>query len=235
MRASLRDNPTLAHTAPFVAWVLLLMLPGAATGWGYALLSLLAAALLAWARPWRWYGPPRLRCWPLAAGAGVLVFVVWVLPETPWIARAAPRLHDAYLTFGVDLLQLSEPAAFADTSPYAPAVAGWGLALCRLLGSAFVIAVAEEFFWRGFLARTLVRPAFETVDLGAWHPGRFLLVAVLFGLEHQRWAVGIAAGLVYGLLAVRTRDIWSAVTAHVITNLLLGLYVLRAGAYRFWG
>ena len=46
--------------------------------------------------------------------------------------------------------------------------------------------------------------------------------------------VGILAGLAYGLLLIRTRDIWAAVTAHVVTNLLLGFYVLVMGAYGFW-
>ena len=60
------------------------------------------------------------------------------------------------------------------------------------------------------------------------------MVSVCFGLEHDRWLAGIFAGLAYGLVAIRTRDIWAAVMAHVVTNLLLGLYVLAVGAYSFW-
>ena len=59
-------------------------------------------------------------------------------------------------------------------------------------------------------------------------------MGLLFGFEHQRWLVGILAGLAYLWLMLRTRDIWAAIVAHVITNFLLGLYVLAAGAYAFW-
>jgi membrane protease YdiL (CAAX protease family) len=44
----------------------------------------------------------------------------------------------------------------------------------------------------------------------------------------------MAAGAVYGLLAVRTGDIWAAALAHGLTNLALGAYVLLCGRYGFW-
>ena len=56
----------------------------------------------------------------------------------------------------------------------------------------------------------------------------------MFGLEHDRWLVGFVAGLIYGAFYVRTRDIWAVAFAHVVTNLLLGLYVLAWGEYTFW-
>lgn len=235
MTNPVRDNPAVAHALPFAAWVLLLAAPGGPSGWHYALRTVVTTALLLACRPWRWYAPPRLRVLPLAAIGGAAVFILWILPESTWFRTAFPRLHEAYLTYGLDITRWNAPAQPDDVSPYAPAVCGWPLTLVRLAGSAVVIAVAEEFFWRGFVYRALLQNAFEKADLGTWQPGRFLLVALLFGLEHQRWAAGLAAGVVYGLLAVRTRDIWSAVFAHVLTNLLLGFYVIGAGAYRFWG
>ena len=59
-------------------------------------------------------------------------------------------------------------------------------------------------------------------------------MAIAFGFEHARWFVGIIAGVAYGLLYVKTRNLWSAILAHIITNWLLGLYVLRTQAYQFW-
>ena len=108
------------------------------------------------------------------------------------------------------------------------------MALVRLLGSGLVIAAVEEFFWRGFLYRFLIAPAFTRVDPGTFAAAAFLAVAAVFGLEHDRWLAGVLAGLAYGAVFVRTRDIWAAVVAHAATNLLLGLYVLSTGAYRFW-
>jgi CAAX prenyl protease-like protein len=61
-----------------------------------------------------------------------------------------------------------------------------------------------------------------------------LTSSVLFGLEHSRWLAGVLAGLAYGLLYIRTGDLWAAVAAHITTNYLLGLYVLATGAYVFW-
>jgi CAAX prenyl protease-like protein len=121
-----------------------------------------------------------------------------------------------------------------EVSPYAPEVCGWSFTLVRLAGSAFVIALIEEYFWRGFLYRWLQGKNFLEVDLGKWHAGVFIAVCVLFGLEHQRWIAGILAGVAYGLLAIRTRDIWAAGVAHVVTNLLLGIYVLATNSYAFW-
>ena len=126
-------------------------------------------------------------------------------------------------------------AAMGGASPYAPEVCGWPLAFAKVLGSAFVIAGIEEFFWRGFLYRWLLNRNFLSVGLGVFQPAMFFACAFAFGLEHgNRWLVGSIAGVVYGLVMIRTRDIWAAAVAHMVTNLLLGLYVLAMGAYAFW-
>ncbi len=117
---------------------------------------------------------------------------------------------------------------------YAPAVCGWPLALIRLAGSAFVISVAEEFFWRGFLYRWIQNIDFLKVDPGKLAWPAFLGTAAVFGAEHTEWLAGVLCGLAYGALYVRTRDIWAVSIAHVATNLLLGLYVFATGAYQFW-
>jgi len=108
------------------------------------------------------------------------------------------------------------------------------LTLVRLAGSAFVIAIIEEFFWRGFLYRWLLGSPFLKFNLGTMHVGMFWIVALLFGLEHTRWMVGILAGVAYGYLVIRTRDIWAGCIAHITTNLLLGIYVLITRSYHFW-
>ncbi len=117
---------------------------------------------------------------------------------------------------------------------YAPSVCGWGYTLLRLAGSAFVISVIEEFFWRGFLYRWIQNVDFLDIDPGKVAWPAFLLTAAVFGAEHTEWFAGVVCGLVYGLLYVKTRDIWAACIAHATTNLLLGLYVLGTGAYQFW-
>lgn len=231
LTASARQADWPAHVIPFVAWLAMMLLPGSPSGWTYAVRAALGLVLFLALRPWRGYAPLRVFNLPLAAGIGVLVFVLWVIPETGWFSRW-PALQQAYLKYAVlPWGKMPEPVV---PPPYAPEVCGWAFSIVRLLGSAFVISFIEEFFWRGFVYRWVVKKDFREVDLGRFYRNAFLITAVLFGLEHDRWLAGLVAGLLYGALVVRTRDIWAAGIAHAITNFLLGLYVLAKGAHGFW-
>ena len=216
---------------PFAAWLVLMAAPGLPPAWNYALRTVVCLVLFMWLCPSRGYARLRIRNLPSAFLVGVAVFAVWVLPESPWMERW-PALRDLYLRWAV--LPLGTMPAPLTVFPFAPEVCGWLLALVRLAGSVLVIAPIEEFFWRGLVYRWLIGKEFTQIDLGTLRWPILLAVSVCFGLEHDRWLVGIMAGLAYGLLMIRTRDIWAAVAAHGVTNFLLGLYVLAMGAYRFW-
>jgi len=230
-----QPRPVPAHVLPFVAWVAVMALCNRPAAGCYAVRVAAGAACLVLLRPWQWYGPLRVRnVWP-ALLVGLGVFAVWIGPETRWVQTHWPRLFDAYRRFAVDLGGFGRLPAATGASPYAPGACGWPLTAVRLLGSALVIPVIEEFFWRGYAYRCLAGSDFVRVDLGRFAALPFLCVAVLFGLEHQRSLVGIAAGAAYGWLTLRTRDIWAAALAHATTNLLLGLFAITRGAYAFWG
>ena len=242
------------HAAPFLVWVGCIValsavdrfwnLPALIQPWVYAAKSVACAALFLLLRPWRIYPALRLRNALWAVAAGVTVAVLWVLPETVAFGRAFPAAQAFYhrwlILFPGAYPDYYDPALFPQLplgftgGMYDPAVCGWGLALARLTGSALVIAVIEEFFFRGFLYRWLRREAFWTIPLTRWDLATFCIVAGVFGIEHDRWFVGIAAGAIYGLLAVRTGDIWAAALAHGLTNLALGSYVLLFSRYGFW-
>ena len=217
-----------SHALPFAAWMLLMVVLGSPAAWKYAVRSAVCLALFLGLRPWRWYAGLSVRHLAESFLCGVLVFVLWVGPESAWM-NGWPVLKSLYARWA--FLPVGKVAA---ASPYAPETAGWTLAVIRLLGSAVVIAPIEEFFWRGFLYRWLLAKDFLVVSLSTFRPGLFLLVALAFGFEHDRWLAGLVAGLIYGALILRTRDIWAACVAHAITNFLLGLYVLATGAYGFW-
>ncbi|MGD9875049.1 MAG: CAAX prenyl protease-related protein [Kiritimatiellia bacterium] len=220
--------PLPAHIAPFAAWMAaMVILPE--TAWAYAVRSALTAALLLWLRPWRGYGKPAGRHFPLALAAGVAVFALWVLPESEWMRAHFPLLASWYGKIGI-----IGDKPLPEVLPYAPETAGWPLTVVHLAGSAFVIAVAEEFFWRGFIYRWLIARDFMKVDLRRLDGQMLLISSLVFGFEHDRWLAGFIAGLVYALVMIRTRDIWSACLAHITTNLLLGIFVLVTGAYAFW-
>jgi CAAX prenyl protease-like protein len=231
---------TRAHVIPFVAWIACIFLVGqlaledgsVVKAWVYAGQTVLGLALMVVLRPWQWYGAFQWRNLPLALVVGVGVFVVWVFPESAWLAERAPGLHAWYQRiFILPPWSVPDPPGI---SPYDPAVCGWGLSIMRIVGSAFVIAVAEEFFWRGWLYRWLLRENFLEADLGHWQTGMVLAVSAVFALEHMQWGVGFLAGLAYLWLMIRTRDLWAAIIAHVVTNLILGIYVIATESYNFW-
>ena len=129
---------------------------------------------------------------------------------------------------------LTQAAADAEAR-YAPAATGWPLFAVHLLGTGVAIAFAEEFFWRAYLLRAVRTPDFLDIPVGAFHAPSFLAVAAVFAAEHGSLAVpGLLAGLAYGLLFIRTRDVWAACLAHATTNLALGAYVLSTGHWEFW-
>lgn len=128
---------------------------------------------------------------------GLLVLVVWIWPEQF-------EFYRRWFVMG------EGGTASVDESEI------W-LKLVRLFGSAFVVSVAEELFFR----RWLIKFA------GFWW------MVFLFAVEHDRWLVGAFAGAMYGWLAVR-KGLLSAIIAHVTTNLALGLYVLETGNWQLW-
>ncbi len=229
------DSPVRAqwaHIIPFVAWLFAMQMLGDAAGWKYAVRSVVCAGLFLWLRPWAGYPALKVRNLPLAFAAGVAVYGAWVGLQTAWFGGRFPAIQEFYLRYAVlPWGRFPEPLT---SFPYAPEVCGWPLALARLAGSAFVIAVIEEFFWRGWLYRWMLGKDFRAVDPGRFDLWPFLLTAVVFAVEHNEWLAGLFAGLVYGWLYLKTRDIWATAVAHIITNFILGWHVLATGAYHFW-
>ena len=186
----------VALILPYAAWMALMMiLLHDAPSYAWRVAATLPLLVLSWFL----LGCPCLR-FPLrslawGAGVGVAMFFVWIAPE--------------YLGFTT-----SDAGA---GSPFDPKVCGWPLTVVRLFGSAFVIAAAEELFFRRWL-----------MDFAG-----FWWMVALFAIEHDRWAVGALAGAVYGLLALK-KGLASAIVAHVTTNLVLGLWVIWRGAWQFW-
>ncbi len=214
------DAATLAVTLPYLCWmVLLLTLPAAPAM--YALRTVCAALLLVPAFKWLWRTPrPKWGTtfyWGLLTG--LVVFLLWIAPEQyGWYQRF-------FILGGL-------PAA--DTPPlYAPSHCGWALTLTRLIGSAFIIAPAEELFFRGFLYRRLQAKDWCAVPAAHFDASAFLWTVGLFALEHNRWLVGAIAGALYGFVALR-KGLWAAILAHVVTNLVLALYVIRFELWAFW-
>ena len=159
--------------------------------------------------PWRGFG------W--AVVAGVLSLIVWIAPQA-WLGAGLRNV-------GFD------PAFFGSSgSPY------WLNVTARLLRMVVIVPLVEELFWRGFLLRFLIKDDFETVPFGTFTWKSFSIVSVAFCFEHQMadWPGALVTSVLYNLVAYRTRSLAACVVAHAVTNLGLGIYILRTGQFGFW-
>jgi CAAX prenyl protease-like protein len=83
--------------------------------------------------------------------------------------------------------------------------------------------------------RYLINPDFQKVPLGSYSSIAFWATAVLFATEHgPYWEVGLAAGLIYNLWVIRTRNLMDCIVAHSVTNALLAVYVVGFGRWEYW-
>ena len=193
-------NRCLCLIAPYAAWMALMtLLPSTAAA--YAVRTVAVAALLGVAG-WRLSGFRLALSWrdaTLGIAVGLAVFAMWILPEQfdwAWYRRWC---------------------IVGEGGTQAVAESGAALIALRLVGSAFVISVAEELFFRKWLIGFA----------GFWG------MVGLFAIEHDRWLVGALCGIIYGTLYLQ-RGLGAAIVAHATTNLVLGLWVLRSGQWQFW-
>lgn len=230
LRKTFAGSPAAARVAPFLIFLLLTCLQGrfgpASAYWFYLAKTLAGVWLILEMRPvvaeLRWAFSVE------AVAAGVLVCVMWVGVNSGWTTQSGlwPRLGLAH-------------------SPAPPAVVwnpeaqfGPGLAACfivvRLLGSALVVPPIEEAFYRSFLYRYLADQNFLNIPLNRFLPRPFLATALIFGVSHNEWLAGILCGMAYQWLVLRKNRLGDAMTAHAITNFLLGLWVVWRHAWNFW-
>jgi CAAX prenyl protease-like protein len=107
--------------------------------------------------------------------------------------------------------------------------------MIRAAGSTLLVPIIEELFWRGWLMRWLIDRDFQRIPLGTYLPSAFWLTAALFASEHgPYWEVGLMAGVAYNWWMVHTRSLADCILAHAVTNGALAIYVVNAGAWRYW-
>lgn len=132
------------------------------------------------------------------------------------------------------LLGTSSPPRGFDPSLFGDGQLRITLILIRLCGAVLVVPIMEELFWRSFFVRYIADGNFHQIPIGHFTWVSFIVTAVLFGVEHHYILAGIAAGILYNFLLYRSRSIAHCVVAHAVTNLALGIYVLKTGEWRFW-
>jgi len=130
--------------------------------------------------------------------------------------------------------EVIEEGEHAGLHEYDPRVTGWFAFWVHMFGTTVIIAIIEEFFYRGFLYRWMQGSPFYKLDAGKLHWPMLWLISLFFSVSHFEVGAAIICGLAYGLLYIKTRDIWAPIIAHGTTNFVLGLYVIKYNAYQFW-
>lgn len=151
-----------------------------------------------------------------------------------WIAICHLEWDQAIATLLPSWLRPEPRVGFDPFTEIADSTARWLFIACRLAGLALLVPVVEELFWRGFLARWLRAPDWQKQPIGRFTLFSFAGVTLLFTLAHPEWlAAAVYCVLLNGLL-MWTRDLWSCVVAHGVSNLALGIYILATGSWELW-
>lgn len=220
LRRKFETSPEYARVLPFGVFVALTFGQGSlgpsSAYWVYLLKTLVGAWLIWESRPFvqemRW-----ALSWE-AVVVGVVICAAWI---------------------GLDELypRLSKPEALWNPAQQfgAGSMQAWFYIAVRIAGSSLVVPPLEEVFYRSFLYRYFVKINFLSMPLGQFHGLSFVVTSAVFGLMHpDRWLAGILCGLAYQALVIRKNRLGDAMTAHAITNFLLGLWVVWKGAWSFW-
>jgi CAAX prenyl protease-like protein len=231
--ADVRKSPVLSRVVPFGVFLFLTAAQGwfgeSGRYWIYLLKTVVAAWML-WElrdvlvemRPaWSWE----------AVVIGILIFVLWV-----GLDRFYPGQDELLYRLGVGANPADKPAT--PWNPFATfgeaGYLGWFFVVVRIAGSSLVVPPLEEVLYRSFLYRYLISPEFQKIPLNRFHPMALGITALVFGFAHQEWLPGILCALGYQWLVLRKNRLGDAMTAHGITNFLLGAWIVARGDWKFW-
>lgn len=222
LREKLQVSPIHARVVPYVIIVVLTTMQDSFGGPARYWLYFVKMAVGLWCI-WEMRSlVPEMR-WAFsweAVAAGVGVFAIWVgldpyYPKISLLFQAGDPWNP--------LKQFGEASAL-----------GWFFVAVRTLGSAIIVPPLEEVFYRSFLYRYFVRLKFTELPLNRVHGLSLGVTSVIFGFVHYQWLGGILCGLIYQLLVIRKNRLGDAMTAHAITNFLLGIWIAWRAAWNFW-
>lgn len=220
LRKKFAASPEYVRVAPFVIFLGLTFcqkLFGETGAYWFYLIKTLVGAWLVWEmRPFvaemRW-----ALSWE-AVVVGIGVCVMWI------------GIDSFYPKFGKPGPEWNPHTVFGQNSGLA-----WVFVLVHLLGSTFVVPPLEEVFYRSFLYRYFVRTDFQAMPLNQFHGLSFVVTAIIFGPgQHYQWLAGIFCGMFFQALVIRKNRLGDSITAHAITNFLLGVWVIWKGDWKFW-
>jgi CAAX prenyl protease-like protein len=232
LRKLFSASPVVARVAPFLIFVALTLAQGkcgpASAYWFYFAKTLVGLWLIyeiwplvtemRWAFSWE------------AVAIGLGVFAVWVGINGEWTTQSA-----LWVKLGLSHAPTTPSPVWNPNAQVGSGSAlAWFFIITRILGSTFVVPPLEEVFYRSFVYRYIAKVDFLSVPLNLFLPGPFIATVLAFGFSHNEWLAGIICATAYQWLVLRKNRLGDAMTAHAITNFLLGVWVVWKGAWNFW-
>ena len=228
--AMLRENAVVAYVFPFAAYLVLgsiAAMESLANYYPWAYAAQMAVSMGVW---WAFRKRYPAIAWK-GVGLAVLVGVVGVIL---WVTVCHFRWEESLFGSLPSWLYSSERVGFNPFDEIENPAGQYVFILIRLAGLSIVVPLAEEVFWRGFLIRYLISDDFEGVPLGKYTLASFGLVTALFAAAHPEILAALLWGAGINVLLYRTKNLWSCIVAHGVTNLLLGVYILTTHSWILW-
>lgn len=152
---------------------------------------------------------PAAKTFLVAILAGLLVFMVWILPYPAW---AGVNNHAQLSNAGQDAVWMAS----------------------RLIGAAIIVPVMEELFWRSLVMRWVDDKNFLYFSPSNVSVLALMISSGVFASAHHLWLAGLFAGIIYGALYIKYKNLWVPIFAHAVTNGVLGVWVMCTGNWQYW-
>ncbi|MFS4581311.1 exosortase E/protease, VPEID-CTERM system [Phaeobacter sp. C3_T13_0] len=171
--------------------------------------------------------------------SGVMVSAIWAEPSQGYPMRTA-MMTAVLLLFWPALTQLRYKPRPIDIAAGAAIASVWIVMstpditrgdvtddqdtlwiIVRLLGTIVLVPIIEELFFRGYLLRRMAGQGNILRAVIA-----LLISSALFGLMHDRFALGMVAGAIFGALYLRRGGLPAAIVAHMVANALIAYVAL---------
>ncbi|MFO0954619.1 MAG: CAAX prenyl protease-related protein [Isosphaeraceae bacterium] len=225
------DEQAWPYFVPLVGFIVLTALEGRlpttpagdpVPGWfvGAYALKMVVVSVLLWVCRTTWKDLktlPSAGGLALAVGLGVAVIVAWV---------------------GLDPFYPKFEALMGKRTAFDPHSLPTGLRVpflaLRFFGLVVLVPIIEELFYRSFLIRWIIDPDFAKIPIGKVTTAGLAVTAAMFGASHPEWLPAILTALAWGWLLAQTKSVSACVISHATANLVLGVYVLATGDWKYW-
>ena len=149
---------------------------------------------------------------PVAVGIGIVIFLIWIV----FVPDSAEKSQEfASTLFSVSWIGIS----------------GW--MIFRIIGAVIIVPFTEELAFRGFLLPYLEN-VLSTFTAPVRLVGATLISSAIFGSLHGSWLAGTLAGIGFAAAKYHRGQLFDAIFAHMIANLLLVAYVIIGTHWSYW-